>query len=61
MGSNREGINMNRIDEIKIVCKKCHYYKNICHYDYGDSMTKIPCEALRILMKIELMLQGVDV
>ena len=52
---------MNRIDEIKIICKKCHYYKNICHYDYGDSMTKIPCEALRILMKIELMLEGVDI
>ena len=54
-------MNMDRIDEIRIICKKCCYYKNTCYYDYGDSITKIPCEALRILMKIEFMLEGIDV
>ena len=38
-------------DYIKEYCQKCIYYKNRCFYDYGDSLTKIPCEALRRIKK----------
>lgn len=33
-------------DLIETVCKKCRYYQKGCLFDYGDSLTKIPCEAL---------------
>jgi hypothetical protein len=42
-------------DYIKEYCQKCIYYKRGCHYDYGDSMTKIPCEALRKIMLEDLL------
>jgi len=40
-------------DYIKEYCQKCIYYKSRCFYDYGDSLTKIPCEALRRIKKEE--------
>ena len=38
-------------DYIAIFCKKCNYYNKSCWYDYGDSLTKIPCYALYTIMK----------
>ena len=46
---------------IKSICKKCRYYKKGCFYDYGDSLTKIPCEALIVLTKIKFILEGINV
>ena len=46
---------------IKIVCSKCRYFRKTCLFDYGDSLTKIPCEAFRILNMIELLLKGVKI
>jgi len=43
---------MNTETLIEEVCKKCPYYRRKCLFDYGDSITKIPCEALRILALI---------
>jgi hypothetical protein len=41
------------IDElIKVVCKKCRYWQNGCLFDYGNSLTKIPCRALVELYKL---------
>lgn len=37
---------------IKCICEKCPYWKKICWFDYGDSMTKIPCWALVKLYEI---------
>jgi hypothetical protein len=37
---------MSTQDFIETVCKKCDYYKKGCFFDYGDSLTKIPCQAL---------------
>ena len=47
-------------DYIAKFCKKCRYYKSSCYYDYGDSLTKIPCEALRRIMREGLRRKGVD-
>ena len=43
---------MGTDDLIEAVCKKCRYWRNGCLYDYGDSMTKIPCWALVKLYEI---------
>jgi len=37
---------------IEVVCKKCRYWHNGCLYDYGDSLTKIPCRALVELYRL---------
>jgi len=34
---------------IEQICRRCPYFKKGCWFDEGDSITKIPCEALRIL------------
>jgi len=39
---------------IEKVCKKCIYYRKICWFDYGDSVTKIPCNALKVLYELYL-------
>ena len=39
---------------IEKVCKKCIYYRKICWFDYGDSITKIPCNALKALYELYL-------
>jgi len=39
---------------IEAVCKKCRYWQNGCLYDYGDSLTKIPCWALVKLYEMRL-------
>ena len=39
---------------IENICKKCNYFRQGCWYDYGDSLTKIPCTALNILMGMGL-------
>ena len=46
-------------DYIAEFCKKCDYYRKGCFYDYGDSLTKIPCEALRRIKEDELARKGV--
>lgn len=51
---------MERIDLIDLICKRCRYYKTNCYYDYGDSLTKIPCEALRYLAYIMFMFEGIE-
>jgi len=44
---------MSTQDLIETVCKKCHSWQKGCPFDYGDSLTKIPCEALIQLAKPE--------
>jgi hypothetical protein len=44
---------MSTEDLIDIVCKKCRYYQKGCTFDKGDSLTKIPCQALVELTKNE--------
>jgi len=40
---------------IKEICEKCPKYKTEdCTYDYGDSLTKIPCRALLELQKLNI-------
>ena len=41
-------------DYIKEYCQNCIYYNTRCFYDYGDSLTKIPCEALRRIIKRDI-------
>jgi len=44
---------MSTQDLIETVCKKCHKWQKGCPFDYGDSVTKIPCEALIQLAKLK--------
>jgi len=37
---------------VRTICKKCIYYHKGCFYDAGDSLTKIPCRALTLIIKI---------
>ena len=37
---------------IEKICKKYIYYKKVCWFDYGDSVTKIPCQALKVLYEL---------
>ena len=40
-------------DYISDFCKKCNYYRKGCYFDYGDSLTKIPCYALQTIIKMD--------
>lgn len=37
---------------VRTICKKCRYYKTTCLYDAGDSITKVPCRALTLIIKM---------
>ena len=45
---------MSTEDLIDVVCKKCRYYQTRCFFDHGDSLTKLPCEALKRLAEQRL-------
>lgn len=51
---------INSNDLIDWICKKCRYYKRECLYDKGGSETKIPCEALGIIMKMMYDVEGIE-
>lgn len=42
---------------VRVICKKCFYYNKGCFYDAGDSLTKIPCRALTLIIKIENLIE----
>ena len=50
-----------RKDYIKEICQKCIYYHKGCFYDYGDSLTKIPCRALRQIICEDLKKEGINI
>jgi len=51
---------MSTQDLIETVCKKCHLWQKGCPFDYGDSLTKIPCEALVQLVRLDILTKGLQ-